>query len=73
VENFRLETTLTEDGTLILQHLPFHAGESVEVIIAARQSNLPAPADPRYPLRGLPYRYDNPTSPVAEDDWEANQ
>ena len=27
--------------------------------------------DDRYPLRGLPYRYDRPFDPVAEDEWEA--
>jgi len=30
------------------------------------------PPDARYPLRGLPYRYDDPTEPVAADDWLAN-
>ena len=24
-----------------------------------------------YPLRGTPIRYENPTKPVAEDDWSA--
>jgi YgiT-type zinc finger domain-containing protein len=24
-----------------------------------------------YPLRGAPIRYDDPTEPVAENDWEA--
>ena len=25
----------------------------------------------RYPLRGLPFTYIDPTEPVATDDWEA--
>jgi hypothetical protein len=29
------------------------------------------PADNPYPLRGTAYRYERPTDPVAEDDWEA--
>ena len=29
----RVETTLTQDGTLTLDHLPFQAGEAVEIII----------------------------------------
>jgi len=29
----KIETVLTEDGTLTLQGLPFHAGDTVEVII----------------------------------------
>ena len=28
------------------------------------------PDNERYPLRGLPYRYDRPFDPVALDDWE---
>lgn len=27
----------------------------------------------RYPLRGLPFSYIDPTKPVAVDDWEALQ
>ena len=27
----------------------------------------------RYPLRGLPFTYIDPTKPVAVDDWEALQ
>lgn len=27
----------------------------------------------RYPLRGLPFTYIDPTEPVAIDDWEALQ
>jgi hypothetical protein len=26
--------------------------------------------DERYPLRGLPLQFDNPTGPVALEDWE---
>ncbi len=29
----RIETTLTQNGTLTLDHLPFQAGEAVEVIV----------------------------------------
>jgi hypothetical protein len=27
-------------------------------------------AQPRYPLRGSVVRYENPTGPVAENDWD---
>lgn len=65
----RVETTLTQDGTLTLDHLPFQAGESVEVIVLPHAS-APLPKD-RYPLRGTPVQYEQPTEPVAEDEWEA--
>ena len=29
----KVQTILTEDGALMLQDLPFHAGDAVEVII----------------------------------------
>ncbi|KAB8317450.1 hypothetical protein SD81_019330 [Tolypothrix campylonemoides VB511288] len=76
----KIETVLTEDGTLTLQGLPFHAGDAVEVIIL--QAKTPQHQDAvnsqseknRYPLRDTqPYRYDDPTEPVALEDWECLQ
>ncbi|BAY45275.1 hypothetical protein SAMD00079811_28780 [Scytonema sp. HK-05] len=72
----KIETVLTEDGTLTLPGLPFHAGGTVEVIIL--QAKTPQPQDAvnsqseknRYPLRGTVIRYDDPTEPVALEDWE---
>jgi hypothetical protein len=69
MQAYRVETTLTQDGTLTLRNLPLQAGESVEVIILVRPSAVPGPQ--RYPLRGLPLRYIEPTEPVAQADWEA--
>jgi len=69
MEPCRLQTTLTQDSTLVLQGLPFKAGETVEVVI-----RRPTPAHPdeaRYELRGLPVTFLDPTEPVAESDWEA--
>jgi hypothetical protein len=66
----RTEAVLTEDGKLSLDHLPFRAGEAVEVIVlpagAPRPAGIPA-------LQGTVSRYDRPFDPVAEDDWEALQ
>jgi hypothetical protein len=45
-------------------HLP-----SSEVIILPRP--LPPAGKPPYPLHGTPIRYDRPTDPVADEDWEA--
>lgn len=69
MSEFRVEAVLTEDRTLTIKDLPFHAGDAVEVIV------LPRPRAPmgqdRYPLHGTPIQYDRPTEPVAENDWEA--
>jgi hypothetical protein len=60
---FKTETTLSQDGSLTLEHLPFRAGDKVEVTV------LPAPArlekDPEFPLRGKVIRYIDPTEPVV--------
>jgi hypothetical protein len=53
----RTEAVLTEDGKLLLDHLPFRAGQAVEVIV------LPAPgaALPAQTLHGAVLGYDQPT------------
>jgi hypothetical protein len=65
----RVNTTIQEDGTLTVSHLPLQAGEVVEVIILVQ----PATTRPQdcYPLRGTPMTYIDPAEPVAEADWEA--
>ncbi len=67
----KVETVLTEDGTLTLRGLPFHAGDAVEVIIQTpqRQAALKTQIGTNlYPLRGKVIRYDDPTEPVALED-----
>ena len=64
----RVETTLTQDGTLTLEHLPFQAGETVEVIVLPHAA--PASQTP-YSLRGTPVDYQGPTDPVADQEWDA--
>lgn len=71
MQAYRIETTLQKDGTLTLHHLPFQAGESVEIIVLVRSPQA-QPAH-RYPLRGAPIQYADPTEPVAQNDWEMEQ
>jgi hypothetical protein len=65
----RIETRVENNGTIILQDLPFHAGDRVIVVITTRPQNSAQSA--ACPLRGLPVEYKNPFDPVAENDWEA--
>jgi hypothetical protein len=65
----RIEVVLAEDGKLSLEHLPFRAGQAVEVIILPA-AHTPSPSQA---LTGTVLRYDEPTAPVAEGDWEALQ
>ena len=69
MNTFRLDTTLTKDGTLTLSGLPFQAGDSVEVIIVPRTAV--SAIENGYSLRGKVIQYDKPTESVAEEDWEA--
>jgi hypothetical protein len=62
----RTEVVLSEDGKLSLERLPFRVGQAVEVIILPIRG--PAPDAPS--LHGAVIRYDRPTDPVAEDDWD---
>lgn len=41
--------------------------DGVTVMIGAKRVTL---NDDRYPMRGMPYRYDRPHDPVALEDWE---
>jgi hypothetical protein len=68
MESHRIETTLEQDGTLTLRDLPFHAGETVEVVVVAKSA--PAGGE-RYPLRATPVTYTDPYEPVAVEDWDA--
>ena len=69
MQAYRVETTVAQDGTLTLSNLPLRAGEAIEVIILVQPSAMRG--HQRYPLRGMPVRYIDPTEPVAQADWEA--
>ncbi len=73
VHAHRIETTLKQDGTLVLRDLPFYAGESVQVLIFAHESVADAQPEHDHALRGMPMpvQYDGPTEPIAQDDWDA--
>lgn len=65
----RVETTLTDEGRLVLEHLPFAAGQAVEVIVLPRTGSVSV--DP-HPLRGKPAVYKDPFGPAAPlEDWDA--
>jgi hypothetical protein len=64
----RTKAIVAENGCLTVEKLPFPAGKSVEVIVFP--VNDESPPEKRYPLRGTPLQFDDPTVPVAEADWE---
>ena len=67
----RVETVIRRDRTVLLEDLPFEAGESVEVIIS--QCSSEDKTKERYPLRGTSVKYVDPTKPVAGGDWNVSQ
>lgn len=71
MQTYHIQTTIRKDGTVTIKRLPFRVGEKVEVIIRGRE--LTGAAGERYPLRGQPFRYDDPFKGVADSDWAALQ
>ena len=63
----RIETKVGPDGVMILNNLPFHEGEMVEVIVTT--SHKTGQDKKEYSLRGKPVLYDKPFDGVAIDDW----
>ena len=69
MQMYRVEATVSNDGTLTIKGVPFRAGDKVEVIVRSRECEKERSG--RYPLRGKPIRYVDPFESVAKDDWEA--
>ncbi|MCF2971508.1 hypothetical protein L1047_09910 [Synechococcus sp. Nb3U1] len=67
----KLAATLMEDGTLVLKGLPFHAGDTVEIIILEQsKAELSSQAfSGDYPLQGTVLRYDEPSSPAVDGEY----
>ena len=69
MQMYRVETTVSGEGTLTIKGLPFRAGDKVEVIVRGQERERERSM--RYPLRSKPIRYVDPLRSVAEDDWDA--
>lgn len=68
MKTFRTAAVVDPERQVHLRGLPFDPGEEVEVVLQGREE--PAGAE-RYPLRGVPVRYDEPFEPVTAGDWDA--
>jgi hypothetical protein len=68
MQDYRVETKVSRDGSLIIKGLPFQAGDKVEVIIRSHKHGERKGIC--YPLRGKPIRYTDPFGSVAEEEWE---
>ena len=63
----RMEAKVGADGTVTVAGLALPVGTEVDVIVLVRDED----ASPQYALRGTPYTFEDPFTPVAVDDWEA--
>jgi hypothetical protein len=71
VEGHWRETIVGEHGELLLEGLPFDAGQPVEVLVISK-SVAPATAG-EASLRGSVLEYRDPMAPVASEDGDALQ
>ena len=65
---YRVEVTISDNGTLLINNLPFQAGDKVEVVVRSHKPKVAKMN--RYPLRGTPIQYLNPFEGVAENAWD---
>jgi len=71
VEAHWIEATIVERGKLILEDLPFAAGQAVEVLVLPGRA--PSLAGQIKTLRDSVLEYRDPFDPVASEDWEAQR
>ena len=58
---------MQKDGKLTLESLPFHAGETLQVIVLPHHSQK---VDQQEKLCGSVIQYKDPFLPVSVEDWE---
>jgi hypothetical protein len=71
VEAHWIEATIVERGKLILEDLPFAAGQAVEVLVLPGRA--PSACGQIKTLRDSVLEYRDPFDPVASEDWEAQR
>jgi hypothetical protein len=65
MQAYRFEAVVPENGELRLKQIPFRPGEIVEIIVLSR-----APLQGvKFPLKNTVLKFENPTEPVASQDW----
>lgn len=65
------ETTVGEHGELVLEGLPFEAGQRVDVLVVSKSEGPSMMAGQS--LRDSVLEYREPLEPVAGEDWDALQ
>ena len=67
MKELKVKVLVLDDGRIVIDGVPVTEGQQVEVTIRIEDPVLPS-----YPLRGLPFRLDDPFGPaVDESEWNA--
>jgi len=70
MELHQIQKPILPNGTIVIDEFPFEAEAGEMVNITIEKAPKIDPNNP-YPLRGTPYSYDDPFSPLlADEDWK---
>jgi len=65
MKEMKVKVIVLDDGRIVIEDVPVLPGQQVEVTIAIDDPVLPA-----FPLRGLPFRLDDPFGPAVDpSEW----
>lgn len=68
MEIHQIQKTVLPNGTIVIENLPFKAGAKVDITI---EKSRETDSENLYPLRGTPYSYEDPFSPlISSEDWK---
>lgn len=71
MQAYSIEKVVPQDGKILLETVPFLAGETVQVIILPSKRARQQPQ--AHSLKDSVVAYAAPLEPVAQDDWAALQ
>ncbi len=71
MQAYRIEKIIPQNGNLQLTALPFQAGELVDIIILRREDQVRSTTSDL--LKGTVLKYEEPTEPVAREDWKTHE
>ncbi len=68
MELLQIQKPVLPNGTIVIDELPFEAGEMITITL--EKAKKIDPNNP-YPLRGTPYSFEDPFSPLLDpEDWK---
>jgi hypothetical protein len=69
MKEHKVKVVILSDGKVVVEGVPVTRGQQVEVTI-----RIDDPLPLSRPLRGLPFRYDDPFAPaIDESEWDASK